>query len=93
MIRLLFRFIVLPVLLFYVVRAILRSIIEGFRSTLGPQSAARQPPAVRSGGELKKDPVCGTYVSTSASITRTVGGEVFYFCSKECSDRYREAAG
>jgi hypothetical protein len=88
MIRLFFRFIVLPVLLFYVVRAILASIIEGFRSTLSPQSAAKQPPAVRSGGELKKDPVCGTYVSTSASISRTVHGEVFYFCSKECSDKY-----
>jgi YHS domain-containing protein len=89
MIRLFFRFIVLPVLLFYVVRALLASIIEGFRSTLSPQSAARQPPAVRSGGELKKDPVCGTYVSTSASISRTVHGEVFYFCSQECSDKYR----
>ena len=89
MIRLFFRFIVLPVLLFYVVRAILASIIEGFRSTLSPQSAAKQPPAARSGGELKKDPVCGTYVSTAASITRTVNGEVFYFCSKECSDKYR----
>ena len=88
MIRLFFRFIVLPVLLFYVVRAILASIIEGFRSTLSPQSAARRPPAVSSGGELKKDPVCGTYVSTSASISRTVHGEVFYFCSKECSDKY-----
>ena len=89
MIRLFFRFIVLPVLLFYVVRAILASIIEGFRSTLSPRSAAKQPPAVRSGGELKKDPVCGTYVSTSASISRTVKGEVFYFCSQECSDKYR----
>jgi YHS domain-containing protein len=91
MIRLFFRFIVLPVLLFYVVRAILRSIIEGFRSTPGPQSGTRQPPSVRSAGELKKDPVCGTYVSTATSITRTVNGEVFYFCSKECSDKYREA--
>ena len=88
MIRLFFRFIVLPVLLFYVVRAILASIIEGFRSTVSPRSVPRQPPAVHSGGELKKDPVCGTYVSTSASISRTVHGEVFYFCSKECADKY-----
>jgi hypothetical protein len=88
MIRLFLRFIVLPVLLFYVVRAILRSFMEGFRSTLGTQSAARRPPAVHSGGELKKDPVCGTYVSTAASITRTVKGEVFYFCSQECADKY-----
>jgi YHS domain-containing protein len=91
MIRLFFRFIVLPVLLFLLVRAILRSIIEGFRSTLGPRSAARQPSEVRSGGELKKDPVCGTYVSTAASITRTVNGEIFYFCSQECCDKYRVA--
>ena len=91
MIRLFFRFIVLPVLLFWLVRAILRSIIEGFRSTLGSRSAARQPPEVRSGGELKKDPVCGTYVSTAASITRTVNGEVLYFCSRECCDKYRVA--
>ena len=89
MIRLFFRFIILPVLLFWLVRAILRSIIEGFRSTLAPQSATRQPPAVSSGGELKKDPVCGTYVSPAASITRTVNGEVFYFCSQECSDKHR----
>ena len=91
MIRLFFRFIVLPVFLFWLVRALLRSVIEGFRSTLGEQRAPQQPPAARSGGELKKDPVCGTYVSTAASITRTVDGEVFYFCSKECRDKYRAA--
>jgi YHS domain-containing protein len=91
MIRLFFRFIVLPVLLFYVVRSILIGVIEGFRSTSGPRSAVRQPPAVPAGGELKKDPVCGTYVSTAASITRKVNGEVLYFCSQECSDKYRVA--
>ena len=91
MIRLFFRFIVLPVLLFWLVRALLRSVIEGFRSAVAPRNASRQPPAVRSGGELKKDPVCGTYVSTAASIARTVNGEVFYFCSQECSDQYRGA--
>jgi len=89
MIRLFFRFIVLPVVLFYVVRGLLRSIIEGFRSTPGPQSAAKQPPVLQSGGELRKDPVCGTYVSTASGITRKVNGEVLYFCSKECRDKYR----
>jgi YHS domain-containing protein len=89
MIRLFFRFIVLPVLLFYLARALLRSVVEGFRSTLSPRSAAQQPPAARSGGELKKDPVCGTYVSTTASVTRTVRGEVLHFCSQECRDKYR----
>ena len=91
MIRLFFRLIVLPLLLLWLVRALFRSVIEGFRSALAPRNASRRPPAVRSGGELKKDPVCGTYVSTAASIARTVNGEVFYFCSQECSDRYRGA--
>ena len=93
MIRLFLRLIVLPLLFLWLVRAIFRSIIEGFRSAVAPQNAPRRPPEVRSGGELKKDPVCGTYVSTTASITRTVNGEVFYFCSKQCSDKYRGAAG
>jgi len=92
MIRVFFRFIVLPLLLFWLLRALLRSVFEGFRSTFTPpRSAPRQPPAVHSGGELKKDPVCGTYVSTTASIARTENGEVLYFCSKECSDKYRAA--
>jgi YHS domain-containing protein len=91
MIRLLFRFVVLPVLLFFLVRAILRNIIEGFRTTSVPRTRAKQPPSVPAGGELKKDPVCGTYVSTTASITRTVNGQTLYFCSKECSDKYRVA--
>jgi YHS domain-containing protein len=43
------------------------------------------------GGELKKDPVCGTYVSTSASVTRTVDGQLLHFCSKECRDKYHAA--
>jgi len=39
-------------------------------------------------GELKRDPVCGTYVSTATSVKRTIGGEVVHFCSVECSNKY-----
>jgi YHS domain-containing protein len=58
-----------------------------------PASAPTDPreAAVVSGGELKKDPVCGTYVSTALAVTRTVNGELIHFCSKECRDRYRAA--
>jgi len=48
-------------------------------------------PSVQAGGELKKDPVCGTYVSTATSLTRTVNGQIVHFCSKACSDRYPKA--
>jgi YHS domain-containing protein len=51
-------------------------------------SAARRP-AVPSGGELKKDPVCGTFISASTAIQKKSGGEVYYFCSPECRDKFR----
>jgi YHS domain-containing protein len=91
MIRAFFVEIVFPLLMFFFLRGILRNVIQGFRGTSQPQSqqpVSRQAPTVPVGGELRKDPVCGTYVSTAASITRTVRGEVLYFCSKECRDKY-----
>jgi YHS domain-containing protein len=43
------------------------------------------------GGELKKDPVCGTYVSPVGSVSQKVNGQVVYFCSTACRDKYRAA--
>jgi YHS domain-containing protein len=85
MIRSFFVDFVFPVLLFLV----LRSLISGFFKAQAPRRARQTAqPQVTAGGELKKDPVCGTYVSAAASISRTVNGETFYFCSKECSAKY-----
>lgn len=93
MIRFFFIRLVVPLLLLFLVRAIMRSVFQGFRATMQqpPRTTDRQPPTVPAGGELKKDPVCGTYVSTATSVSRTVNGSVVYFCSKECRDRYRVA--
>jgi YHS domain-containing protein len=77
------------VFLYLLVRSLFRSVLAGFRSAAVPRPASRQPPPVLAGGELKKDPVCGTYVSTTGSITRKVKGETVHFCSPECRDRYQ----
>ena len=87
MIRSFFIDFVFPILLFLV----LRSLVSGFfraqvQQRRGPKQAAQ--PQVTPGGELKKDPVCGTYVSTASAVTRTVHGSVLYFCSTTCRDRY-----
>jgi YHS domain-containing protein len=75
--------------LFMALRSVVRNIIIGYRqSGLAPRARSYQPPPAPTGGELHKDPVCGTYVSPQASVTRTVRGRVFYFCSPECRDRY-----
>jgi YHS domain-containing protein len=81
----------LPLFLLFLVRAILRSIFASARSFSQAPSKPQQPSAVSTGGELKKDPVCGTYVSTSGSISRTVNGQVVYLCSAQCRDKYRVA--
>ena len=89
MLRYLFLEFVLPLLAFLFLRSLLKNFF-GSRRTSPPPSASREPMVV-SGGELKKDPVCGTYVSAALSVTSTVNGQLMHFCSKECRDKYRAA--
>ena len=93
MIRFLFIRLIVPLLLLFLVRSVLRTIFQSLRGATQqpPQATERPVPNVPAGGELKKDPVCGTYVSTATSVNRTVNGSVVYFCSKECRDRYKVA--
>lgn len=48
----------------------------------------QQGEVLQSAGELRKDPVCGTFVPIASAMKRTVNGETVYFCSAECRDRY-----
>ena len=91
MIRFFFIRFILPLLLFLLVRALLKTVFAASRSAMSAPTTSKQPPATPAGGELKKDPVCGTYVSAGASLTRTVNGQLLYFCSTECRDKYRVA--
>jgi len=82
--------ILLPLLVFALLRSFFRSLFPARRDVSRQPPPPSQPDVV-AGGELKKDPVCGTYVSTGASVTRTVNGQLLHFCSKECRDKYRAA--
>ena len=92
MIRAFFVEIVFPALVFLLILSIAKSLLRGVRTAF---NASTRPmsrpgaPTVQAGGELKKDPVCGTYVSTATSLSRTVKGEPVYFCSEECSRKFR----
>ena len=89
MISALIREFVIPLLLFLFLRSLLRSLFAGFRRSASRPSTAPPPPPAHAGGVLHKDPVCGTYVSSDSGIAQTVDGELVYFCSRECRDRYR----
>jgi YHS domain-containing protein len=88
MLRYLIVELVLPLILFLFVRSILKHLFQAGRDAARQREQPREQPAVVAGGELKKDPVCGTYVSTSLGVTRKVHGELVYFCSKECRDKF-----
>jgi hypothetical protein len=87
-------------LIFYVVVGVviltlLRSVLEavgkafsgGTSSSPSPQSA-EGPPRGQAPQSLKKDPVCGTFVSVATAMQKTKGGETYYFCSAECRDKF-----
>ena len=79
----------------YLVRQILAIIAAsfkggGFSNPAG--SAGSPPPRPPTGGtlgELKKDPVCGTFISTQTAFQKAVRGETYYFCSTECRDKFK----
>jgi YHS domain-containing protein len=40
------------------------------------------------GGELVKDPVCGTFVSAKSPHSKTIAGTSYSFCSEACRDKF-----
>ena len=58
--------------------------------------APRQPPAgpssagERAGGELVRDPNCGTYIPKARAVVLGSGADAKYFCSTKCRDEYLE---
>jgi YHS domain-containing protein len=63
----------------------------GMSDTSGSRAGAspRSPASTPTGGELKKDPVCGTFISTATAFQKSAGGETYYFCSTECRDKFK----
>ena len=73
-------------------RGVIGIILRGLGDLLSPgpnqPDGQRRENKVPLSGDLKKDPACGTYIAAATSIHETVGGETFYFCSKQCRDKY-----
>jgi len=76
-----------------VIRSVLGIIVKAYTSSTPQQSSSspRQSASVPAGGELKKDPVCGTFISTATAFQKASGGQTYYFCSTECRDKFKPA--
>jgi len=84
---------ILYVIVGVVMLTLLRSVLEAIGKAFSGASSSPSPPSA--GGphgqapqSLKKDPVCGTFVSTATAMQKTKGGETYYFCSAECRDKF-----
>lgn len=83
----------------WVVRFVLKTVLgSGSRGPASAQFRARQaesaaPPTEPTviSGEMKKDPQCGTYVSTELSLKSRLEGEVIHFCSRQCQEEFLAA--
>ena len=90
---------ILDFVLMMIVFAMLRAVISAVSKAMGGSRGATMPqpgPAPRRDdfpacGELKRDPVCGTFVPVSGSLHKSVNGSMQYFCSQTCFDRFRAA--
>jgi len=84
---------------FMLIMSVIRSVLgiigkafSGLSHTSPSQAGAagpRQSQSPPSGGELKKDPVCGTFISTATAFQKFANGQTYYFCSTECRDKFK----
>jgi YHS domain-containing protein len=81
-----------------VIRSVLGMITKAYSGLSGTSEAGTraagnssrpQPAPGPSGGELKKDPVCGTFISPATAFQKHAGGQTYYFCSTECRDKFK----
>lgn len=77
----------LKILIFLVAGFFLYKMIMGDRGKkLADQKKQDEP--LDESGEMVKDPVCGTYVSSDSGIRVKEGEQIHMFCSYECRDQF-----
>jgi hypothetical protein len=88
-----FRFILYALailLLVSVLRSVIGVLTKAFAAVISagaPQHSGTQQKA-QLGGDLHRDPVCGTFVAESTPFQRQQAGSKFYYCSETCKEKH-----
>ena len=69
----------------FVMRLLLRAVVP---RRVGAPARSRQTRRERIGGELVRDPQCGTYIPKDRAVVSGSGAKALYFCSTTCRDQY-----
>jgi uncharacterized protein len=85
-------------ILFWIVRALavlllVRMLLRALFGSRPPATrasggAGRPHTPERIGGELVRDPQCGTYIPKARAIVSGSGDAALYFCSTQCRDEF-----
>jgi YHS domain-containing protein len=87
-------YMLVAIFLISIVRGVIGVVMKGFADLVSPPrqrqatAGGHQPESIPLSGELKKDPVCGTYTSAATAVKQIFGKETLYFCSTACRDKY-----
>jgi YHS domain-containing protein len=84
-------YLVIAIFLITFIRMVIGIIMRSMGEMMSQQSATVPPGRPQSppiSGELKRDPVCGTFVPASTTYHKTLKGQSYHFCSAECRDKY-----
>ncbi len=85
-------YLLLAVVLISVLRSVIGIVMKAMASFLSTSTGSNPPPSAADahqlGGDLHRDPVCGTYVAESTPHQRRLSGQVFYYCSESCKERH-----
>jgi YHS domain-containing protein len=79
------RVLVILLILRYVV-----ALIRGMGAAPARRAAPRRP-IERTGGNLVRDPQCGTFVPEAGSLSIERAGSTWHFCSTTCRDTWMQA--
>ena len=73
----------------FVIRLVLR-FLYGLTGGSSEPQAARTPkkPGTIEGGQLVRDPNCGTYVAIGRALREGSGDTALYFCSETCRNAW-----
>lgn len=86
-------YLLIAIILISLIRSVVGIIGKTISAALEPSpgnSASR--PTEQATGELKRDPVCGTYISAATSIKVSEGKTVLHFCSAACREKYEKSS-
>ena len=83
---LLFRFILAVLILYLLIRWLWK------KPTAGSSSPNPDRSATPKTEEMRKDPVCGIFITESQAFIMKEKGDTLFFCSEECREQFRKPA-